>query len=42
TESESIHVKEQEKLLRIEQEKLAIQKDKNNELEKEIMLQKKL
>ncbi|CAG8612765.1 6925_t:CDS:2 [Scutellospora calospora] len=32
----------QEKLLRIEHEKLAIQKDKNNELEKEIMLREKL
>ncbi|CAG8515864.1 304_t:CDS:10 [Cetraspora pellucida] len=40
--NESINIEEQERLLRIEQEKLAIQKNKNNELEKEIMLRKKL
>ncbi|CAG8546938.1 17412_t:CDS:2 [Dentiscutata heterogama] len=36
--SESINIEEQERILRIENKKLAIQKNKNDELEKEIML----
>ncbi|CAG8708352.1 7915_t:CDS:2, partial [Dentiscutata erythropus] len=36
--NESVNIEKQERFLRIEEEKLAIQKNKNNELEKEIML----
>ncbi|CAG8531744.1 7691_t:CDS:2, partial [Gigaspora rosea] len=40
--SDSINIEEQESLLRIESEKLDIQKNKNDELERQIMLLKKL
>ncbi|CAG8789225.1 8829_t:CDS:1, partial [Dentiscutata erythropus] len=40
--SESINIEEQESLLRIEREKLDIQKNKNDELERQIMLLEKL
>ncbi|CAG8586871.1 4708_t:CDS:1, partial [Ambispora leptoticha] len=40
--NESINIKEQERLIRIEYKKLVIQKDKNDELKKEIILREKL
>ncbi|CAG8839340.1 7512_t:CDS:1, partial [Gigaspora margarita] len=38
TTRESVNIEEQERLLIIKHKKLAIQKNKNNELEKEIIL----
>ncbi|CAG8668234.1 5977_t:CDS:1, partial [Gigaspora rosea] len=41
-ECSDLTIGDHEDILRIEREKLSIQKDKNNELEREIMLREKL